>query len=165
MSKENIDNHATKETIKQLTDLLNGGNAHAPFEDALAGLPANLRSVVPEKLPYSIWQLLYHIRISIWDMLEFSKDARHQSPKWPDNYWPEEKAPKDDKEWEKAIDETKKYIKEFIALLHDKDADLYTPFPHGDGQNLLHEALLIADHTSYHIAEIIVIRRLLGAWK
>jgi len=164
MSTENTKDR-TKDTVKELTSFLNGGNAHAKLEDALADLPAKLRGVVPEKLPYSIWQLLYHIRITTWDILEFSKDARHKSPKWPDEYWPKEKAPTDDKEWEQAIDETKKYYKEFTALLQAKDVDLYAPIPNGDGQNLLREALLIGDHTSYHTAEIIVIRRLLGAWK
>jgi uncharacterized damage-inducible protein DinB len=155
----------TKETIKQLKTLLKGGTAHASLKDALHGLPAQLRGVVPDKLPYSIWQLLYHIHITTWDMLEFSKGEEHKSPKWPDEYWPKEKAPQDDKEWDKAVKETNEYIEEFIALLEDEDADIYAPFPHGEGQNLLSEALQMADHTSYHTAEIIVLRRLLGAWK
>lgn len=165
MTKETHTEHDNKLLVKQLTQLLQGGSAHASLDEALKGLPERLRGEVPDKLPYSIWQLLYHIRITAWDMLEFSKDAKHKSPKWPDEYWPKEKEPKDDKEWNQAIKETKEYIDEFIELLHDKDANLYKPFPHGDGQNLLHEALQMADHNSYHTAEIIVIRRLLGAWK
>ena len=165
MSKEihtNIDN---EKLVKQLAQLLHGGSAHASLDEALKGIPENLRGEVPDKLPYSIWQLLYHIRITALDMLEFSRNANYKSPIWPDEYWPKERAPKDDKEWNQAVKEVNEYIEQFIDLLKDKDADLYKPFPHGDGQSLLHEALQLADHNSYHTAEIIVIRRLLGTWK
>ena len=154
-----------KELIKSLKESLKGGQAHASFEDALKHLPAKLRGVVPENMPYSIWQLVDHIRITQWDILEFSRNPKHKSPSWPDEYWPKKPEPKSDEEWHDAIAQIKSDTKEFITLLEEPDADLFAPFPHGDGQHLFREALLIIDHTSYHVGEIIVIRRLLNAWK
>lgn len=154
-----------KELIKTLEQFLNGGHAHATFDDAVKGLPAELRGKIPEGLPYSIWQIVEHIRITQWDILEFSRNPKHESPAWPEGYWPKETAPASDAAWKKCLTQIKHDLKEFIDLLKDPDADLYKPFPHGDGQHLLREAMLIADHTSYHTGEIIVLRRLLGAWK
>lgn len=148
--------------IDELTRLLQGGSAHAGFKKAIAGLPANLRGAKAYNLPYTIWQLVEHIRIAQWDMLEFSKDGKHQSPKWPDEYWPKEAAPIDDEAWNRSVKQIEAELEEFVKLI--KQADLYAPIPHGNGQTLLREALQVADHTAYHIAEIIVIRRLLGAW-
>lgn len=150
--------------IEQLNQLLKGGNAHQPFEAAVKDLPASLWGVKPDNLPYSIWQLVEHIRIVQWDILEFSRDPAHQSPAWPEGYWPKETAPADEAAWQQALTQIKEDKEAFMALLSAPDADLYTPFPHGDGQNLLREALLIADHTSYHVGEIILLRRLLNAW-
>jgi hypothetical protein len=149
--------------INELIKLLNGGSAHASLEEALVNLPAKLRGVKPDKLPYSIWQLVEHIRIAQWDMLKFSQDEKHKSPKWPDEYWVKETAPKDEAEWEKSLKQIDDDGKDFIKLL--KSGDIYKTISHGDGQSILLEALQIADHNAYHIAEIIVIRRLLGAWK
>jgi hypothetical protein len=148
--------------ISELIKLLEGGSAHASLDDALKGLPKELRGVKPDKLPYSIWQLVEHIRIAQWDMLEFSKHEKHKSPKWPDEYWVKETAPADDEAWNKSVKQINDDRDEFITLL--KSQDIYQNIPHGDGQSILREALQIADHNSYHIAEIIVIRRLLGAW-
>lgn len=149
--------------IPELIKLLKGGSAHAPFKDAVKGLPAELRGAKTKKLPYTIWQIVEHIRIAQWDMLEFSRDAEHESPEWPDGYWPKEPAPANDAAWRKSLKQIDSDLEEFIELL--KTADLYAPIPHGDGQTVLREALQIADHTAYHTGEIIVIRRLLGAWK
>ncbi|QJD97148.1 DinB family protein [Mucilaginibacter robiniae] len=155
------DNHQTvvDETIK----FLQGGSAHAHLDDALADLPAEQRGQKPYGLPYSIWQLVEHIRIALWDMLEFSKDASHQSPKWPDEYWPKENEPADEVAWTKSIQQIKSDSQSLIELV--KTRDIYTPIPHGDGQTILRETLQAADHTAYHVAEIIIIRRLLGSWK
>jgi len=152
-----------KVLIDEIVKLLNGGTAHATLDDALDGLPANQRGEKPHGLPYSIWQLLEHIRIALWDMLEFSKDGNHQSPKWPDEYWVKEVAPANEEAWDRSIAKINTDIQELIGLV--RKGDLYTPIPHGDGQTLLREALQAADHTAYHVAEIIVIRRLLGSWK
>jgi hypothetical protein len=149
--------------INELIKLLEGRGAHATLKDALANVPADMRGVKPNNLPYSIWQLAEHIRIAQWDMLEFSKDASHNSPKWPDGYWPQESNPPDDAAWEKTIQQINTDRDEFIALL--KSEDIYAGIPHGTGQSILREALQIADHTAYHAAEIILLRRLLGIWK
>ncbi|RYY37382.1 MAG: DinB family protein [Sphingobacteriaceae bacterium] len=149
--------------ISELIELLNGGTAHVSFKDAVNNLPGDLRGEKPGNVPYSIWQLVEHIRIAQWDMLEFSRDENHQSPKWPDEYWPEEATPTDDEKWNRALQQIDNDLEAFISLL--KTGDLYKPFPHGNGQNLLREALQIADHNSYHTGEILALRRLLGAWK
>ncbi|TWR24559.1 DinB family protein [Mucilaginibacter achroorhodeus] len=149
--------------IKELIKLLEGGGAHATLEDALEGIPAEKLGIKPHGLPYSIWQLAEHIRIAQWDMLEFSKDANHQSPKWPDDYWPKEAAPENPGDWDKTIAAIKADRKVFIELL--RSGDIYAAIPHGDGQSILREALQVADHNSYHTSEIILLRRLLGIWK
>ncbi|QPH40806.1 DinB family protein [Pedobacter endophyticus] len=149
--------------ITELKKLLNGGTAHVGLKDAVANLPFNLLGERPHQLPYSIWQLVSHIKIAQWDMLQFSKDGNHQSPKWPDEYWPKETAPKDENEWDETIAQIDSDLNEFIQLVENED--LFAQIPHGDGQSILREAFQIADHNAYHVAEIVVIRRLLGAWK
>ena len=153
----------TKTLAEELQKLLKGGNAHAGLKKALANIPHHLVGEKPHNLPYSIWQLAEHIRIAQWDMLEFSRDAHHQSPKWPEGYWPKETAPVDEHSWNQTLKRIEDDLEAFIQLVQEKD--LYAPFPYGEGQTLLSEALQLADHNAYHIAEIIVIRRLLGAWK
>jgi len=148
--------------VDEIVHLLQGGNAHAGIKKALQDLPQDLRSAKPDKLPYSIWQLVEHIRIAQWDMLEFCKDGNHQSPEWPEGYWPKETGPESDEAWENSVKQIDKDLNELIGLV--KTGNLYTKIPHGDGQTILREALQAADHTAYHVAEIIVIRRLLGAW-
>jgi hypothetical protein len=152
-----------KPLIEELKKLLSDGGAHVGIKDATANIPFELLGERPYDLPYSIWQLVEHIRIAQWDMLEFSKDGRHQSPKWPAEYWPKDPAPKDLQTWNKTLGQIDEDLKEFIQLVETHD--LYEPIAHGTGQSILREALQIADHTAYHIAEIVVIRRLLGIWK
>lgn len=153
----------TQILLDELKKLLNGGGAHVGFKDAVDDLPFHLLGEKPHGLPYSIWQLVSHIRIAQWDMLEFSKDATHKSPQWPQGYWPKETAPSGEEEWTKALAAIDHDLKSFIDLL--ASGNIYEAIPHGDGQSILREALQIADHNAYHIAEIVVIRRLLGAWK
>jgi hypothetical protein len=153
------------QVIKELIALLNGGNAHVSFEDAIKGAQEKLLGEKPGSLPYSIWQLVEHIRITQWDILEFSSNPAHKSPKWPEEYWPKEAAPADSRAWKASIKLAGEDRKAFIALLKEKQDELHIPFAHGDGQTLFREALLIADHTGYHTGEIIVIRRLLKDWK
>lgn len=148
----------------ELLRLLDGGTAHVSLHDALKGLPAEARGKVVGDLPYSIWQIVEHIRIAQWDMLEYSRDAGHESPEWPDEYWPTDPEPPSDSAWRKSIKQINSDLEQFKELLQ-QTANIYKPFPHGDGQTLLREALQIADHNAYHIAEIVVIRRLLGCWK
>jgi hypothetical protein len=156
-----MDQH--KILVDELINLLEGGNAHAGLDVALKGLPNELRGVKHDKLPYSIWQLVEHIRMAQWDMLEFSKSEKHQSPPWPDGYWVNETAPANDAAWEQSIEQIGNDRNEFIRLL--QEGNIYKAIPHGDGQSILREAMQIADHNAYHIAEIIVIRRLLGSWQ
>jgi DinB superfamily len=150
---------------KHLVDLLTGSNAHADFEAAIKGLPADLRGKRPKGGDHSAWELLEHLRIAQWDILEFSRDAEHKSPDWPSGYWPAAPAPPDEKAWEKSVRAFRKDLKSFCALISDPKADLYANIPHGDGQTLLREALLIADHNAYHVGQMVVVRQLLGAWK
>ncbi len=149
--------------IDELTKLLLGGNAHVSLQDALKGLKPELRGVKPDHLPYSAWQLVEHIRIAQWDMLQFCRDAEHKSPKWPDDYWPKESAPEDDNAWHGSLSQINSDLDEFIELM--EHSDIYQKLQHGDGQTVLLEALQIADHNAYHIGEIVAIRRFLGDWK
>jgi hypothetical protein len=157
-----MDNN-NKILVQELTKLLLGGNAHADIKSAVKGLPADLRDVVPDNLPYSVWQLVEHIRIAQWDMLRFCMDPHHKSPKWPDEYWPKESAPKNDEAWNESLEQINNDLDEFIGIL--EHSNVYEQIPGGSGQTILLEALQMADHTSYHVGEIIAIRRLLGAWK
>lgn len=150
--------------IAELKELLETGNAHAPFEKAVMDVPPQLLGVLPEGSAYSIWQLTEHIRIAQWDILEFSRNPDHVSPAWPDEYWPKDPAPPNAQSWKKTLDQIAADKKAFIALLHKAGAEIYTPFPYGDGQSLFREALVLADHNSYHTAEIVLTRRVLGAW-
>jgi len=151
--------------LASLKILLNGGNAHVSVEKAFENVEPQYRGVVPEGLPYSLWQLAEHIRIAQWDILEFCRNPGHQSPQWPDEYWPEKPEPENNREWDKTLQAINADRKSFIELLEAPDADFYTPFAHADNnQNLIREAMLITDHTAYHTGEAIIIRRLLGIW-
>ncbi len=155
------------ELRKQLLALLDGGQAHAAFEEAVKDFPVEYRGVVPDGLPYSAWQLLEHIRITQRDILEFSAPPTggYQPMAWPDDYWPKSAKPSSEHAWDASISAVHKDREAFEKLLTRPGADLYKPFRWGDGQNLLREAMLIADHTSYHVGELIMLRRLLGIWK
>ena len=150
---------------QHLIELLRGGHAHANFDKAVADFPAQLRGKKPKGSPYTAWQLLEHLRIAQWDILEFSRDAKHVSPKWPDGYWPEKPAPPSPAAWNKCIGQFRTDLAEMEKLVADKKHDLFKPFPWGDGQTLMREALLVADHNAYHIGQLILLRRVLGAWK
>ncbi|RYZ49747.1 MAG: DinB family protein [Sphingobacteriales bacterium] len=151
--------------ISELSMLLEKGNAHVPFDEAVADIPLTLLTVVPEGLPYSIWQLAEHIRITQWDIVEFCLSEHHVSPKWPEEYWPKAGETVTGQQWKACQEAVQKDRNRFIALLHERAEELTHPFPYGEGQSLLREALLIADHTAYHLGEILVLRRLLHCWK
>ena len=150
--------------IENLVDLVEKGNAHASLDHALQDMPFSLLGERPGNLPYSVWQLAEHIRIAQWDILEFSRNAKHVSPKWPHGYWPKETAPESPDDWQKCIDTIKAERKTFIELIKASGDALIVPFEHGSGQSLLKEALVLADHNSYHTGEIIILRRLLKTW-
>jgi uncharacterized damage-inducible protein DinB len=144
--------------------LLTEAQAHATFDDAVKGLDPKLRGKVPQGAKHSPWQLLEHLRIAQWDILEFSRNAKHASPTWPDDYWPKETAPADEKAWDKSVRAFKQDLKEMVELIKDEKTDLFAKIPHGDGQTVLREALLIADHNAYHVGQMVLLRILLGAW-
>jgi len=155
-------NHALRD---HLLYLLGGGGAHVSFEHAIAGIPVDLRGVKPANLPFSAWHLLEHLRIAQWDIVEFSVNPKHVSPAWPDGYWPEGDATPSDAAWKKSVRQFRGDLKRMQALVANPHTDLFLPIPHGDGQTVLREALLVADHNAYHLGELVVVRRLLGAWK
>jgi len=149
---------------QQLIELIKGGNAHVELNKALEDFPAELRGKRPEGSPYSPWELLEHMRIAQWDILEFSRSAKHESPKWPEGYWPVAPEPPDAKAWDRSIAALHDDMQSMCALIADESAELNAPFPHGSGQTLLREALLLGDHNSYHLGQIVLLRRILGAW-
>ncbi len=150
---------------EHLIELLKGGNAHAKFEDAIKGLPPKLRGVTPENFPHSPWMLLEHLRIAQWDILEFSRSAKHKSPKWPEGYWPKDPQPSSEAAWDESVSKFSADLKAMQELVSNPKTDLFAPIKGGDGQTVLREALLVADHNAYHVAQIVDVRRLLGAWK
>jgi hypothetical protein len=149
---------------EQVLALLHGGNAHVTFDAAIKDFPAELRGVRPDGAPHSAWELLEHLRIAQWDILEFSRSAKHASPDWPAGYWPPSPKPPNDAAWTKSISSIRKDLAAMEKLVADPKTDLYAKIPHGTGQNILREALLIADHSAYHVGQIVLLRQLLGAW-
>lgn len=150
---------------QHVINLLKGGHAHATFDDAVKNFPHELRGKKPKGAEYSAWQLLEHLRIAQWDILEFSRDPNHKSPDWPSGYWPAKPAPPDEKAWDKSVRAFRRRLKELSDMVADETVDLFARIPHGDGQTVLREALLAADHNAYHIGQLVLVRRLLGAWK
>ena len=148
-----------------VVELLEGGHAHVTFADAIADLPAQLRGVKPSGQPFTPWRLLEHIRISQWDIVEFTKSASHVSPEWPAGYWPESDAPPDAAAWDKSVAQVEQDLRTMQRLVRDPATDLFARIPHGTGQTALREALVLADHNSYHLGQLVLLRRLLGAWK
>ena len=148
----------------QVVALLKGGQAHVTFDDAVKDFPAKQRGVKPNGMPYTAWQLLEHIRIAQWDILGFSRDSKHTSPKWPEGYWPETEKPPSDAAWDNSITAVKRSLLEMQNLINDPKTDLNAKIPHGTGQTILREALLLADHNAYHVGQLVIVRRLLGAW-
>ncbi|HLI33535.1 MAG TPA: DinB family protein [Terriglobia bacterium] len=144
--------------------LLGGGGAHLDFEKAISGLPPELRGAKPKGAPHSPWQLLEHLRIAQWDILEFSRNPKHVSPDWPAGYWPATEAPPDQKAWEKSVKSFRADLEAMKELVANPATDLYAQIPHGEGQTILREALLVADHNAYHLGQLVLVRRLLGAW-
>lgn len=150
---------------EQILFLLDGGGAHAKFSQAVSGLPANLRGKKPANFPHSAWMLLEHLRLAQWDILEFSRNPKHVSPAWPAGYWPGSAEPPNARAWSESVRQFERDLKAMRDLVADQKTDLFGRIPWGDGQTILREALLVADHNAYHVAQLIDVRRLLGAWK
>ena len=147
-----------------LRRFLDWHEAHADFKAAFKNFPTKDRGKRPPGLPYSAWELLEHMRIATRDILEFSRDAKHKSPDWPSGYWPKKPAPPSPAAWDKSVKALGKHLQEMGELVTDPKTDLLAPIPHGSGQTILREALLIADHNAYHLGQFILVRRLLGCW-
>lgn len=144
--------------------LLRGGGAHLDFDKAIADLPAALRGGKAAGVPHTPWRLLEHMRIAQWDILEFSRNPKHVSPEFPDGYWPSGDAPPDDAAWDRSVAAYRADLQAMQDLIADPATDLFAPIPHGQGQTVLREALLVADHNAYHLGHLVLLRRLLGAW-
>ena len=150
---------------KHLVELLTGEHAHASFDSVIKGLPKNLRGKTPPDAEHSPWELIEHLRIAQWDILEFSRDAKHVSPKWPSGYWPKSAEPPDDAAWDESVERFHADLRAMAGLVENPSTDLFAKIPHGNGQTILREALLVADHNAYHVGQLVTVRRLLGAWK
>src|SRR6201984_3077624 len=150
---------------QHVVELLKGGEAHVSISDAVADFPAEKRGAAANGLQHSGWQLLEHIRIAQWDILEFSREPKHKSPDFPGGYWPPTPEPPNDAAWKKSVDAIQKDLRAMIALVGNPRSDPHAPFPWGCGQTLLREALLLADHNAYHVGQIVDLRRALGTWK
>jgi hypothetical protein len=156
---------ATDKSLREhVVNLLKGGGAHVSFDDAVKDLPADLRGKRPKGADHSPWEILEHLRIALWDILEFSRDPKHVSPEFPSGYWPKTQAPPDANAWDKSVHAFRADAKALADLVADDSTDLLARLPHGDGQTVLREALVAADHNAYHLGELVLVRRLLGAW-
>jgi DinB superfamily len=155
-------NHSLRE---HLVELLTGGHAHAKFEDAIKGLPPKLRGAKPQNFPHSPWMILEHLRLAQSDILEFSRTEKHKSPKWPEGYWPKTEAPATHEAWIHSVKQFESDLNAMKDLVKNPKTDLFAKIPWGNGQTILREALLVADHNAYHVAQLVDVRRLLGAWE
>ena len=152
-----------KSLREHIVSLLSGGNAHLSFEDFVRDFPAEKCNERIEGIPYTAWQVLEHMRIAQWDILEFSRDARHVSPKWPKGYWPDQDEVGDAVRWNETVARFRDDLKQIENLVNDPANDLFARIPHGTGQTILREALLVADHNANHLGALIVMMRLLKA--
>ena len=149
---------------QHLIYLLTDGGAHAKFEDVIAAIPAKLRGQTPAAMPHSPWMLLEHMRIAQWDILEFSRNPKHKSPEWPESFWPATEAPPNAAAWNESVKNIRKDLKSLENLIANPKTDLFAKIPWGDGQTILREAMLVADHNAYHLGQLVDVLRLLGAW-
>jgi len=138
--------------------------AHVDWKKAVSGIPVKDRGKRPKGAEHSPWELLEHMRLATWDILEFSRDPKHVSPNWPGGYWPKKPAPPNAAAWEKSVKTLEHDLEEMRKLVNDPKMDLLAPIQGGSGQTVLREALLIADHNAYHLGQLVLVRRLLGCW-
>jgi hypothetical protein len=144
-----------------LVSLLTKSEAHVDARAELKDFPAKLRGNKPKDSPHTPWQLLEHMRLAQWDILRFSLDPKHKSPKFPEGYWPKNTAPLSDAAWDGSVKMFFADLEEMCTLVRDQNSDLFAPIPHGQGQSLLREALLVADHNAYHLGQLVLLRRML----
>ncbi|HUO86919.1 MAG TPA: DinB family protein [Thermoanaerobaculia bacterium] len=150
---------------RRLADLLAGRGAHVDFATAVRGLAAETAGRRAPGLPHTAWQLVEHLRIALRDLVEYSRSPEHRSPPWPEGYWPQGEAPPSAAAWEESLAAYRLHLAEMIDLVSDADLDLLTPLPWSeDGADLVREALLAAAHASYHVGQLVDLRRALGDW-
>jgi uncharacterized damage-inducible protein DinB len=149
---------------EHLLKLLESADAHLAWDAVIEDLPQELRGQKPAGAPHTPWQLLEHLRIAQWDILEFSRDGSHVSPPFPEGYWPPTETPPDRDAWERSVDRFRADLQAMKELVSHPATDLYAPIPHGTGQTILREVLLVADHNAYHLGQLLLLRRLLGGW-
>jgi hypothetical protein len=154
-------NYKDNELRKHLLDVLRGGGAHLSFEDFVADFPSELCNRRVDGLPYTAWQVFEHMRLAQWDILEFSRDPKHVSPEFPKGYWPKHQELGTQELWQQTIKQFRNNLTEMEGLVADSSIDLYAKIPHGDGQTILREALLVADHNAYHLGALAVMARIL----
>ncbi len=154
-----------KELRAHLLYLLRGGGAHLSIEKALEGLSAELRGVKPAEAPHTPWQLLEHLRIAQWDILDFCGNSNYQALEFPAGYWPKTETPPSPAAWDASVKSFNADLKAMQNLVANPATGLFARIPHGDGQTILREALLVADHNAYHLGQLVLLRRLLGAWE
>ena len=160
-----VRHEAGEELVREhLLGLLAGKDAHVGFDAAVEGMPWERAGERPHGLPHSVWELVEHLRMALWDLVEFSRDPHHESPPWPEGYWPPAAGPPGEEAWQASLDSYRRHVGEMRALIEDRGKDLFEPFPWGDGQTLAREAMLAADHAGYHLGQIVQVRRLLGEW-
>ncbi len=168
MPRRRIRGRKTADPHRALRDhmvaLLEGGDAHVQFDEAVADWPSELRGAKPAGQPFTPWRLLEHIRISQWDIVEFTTSAKHVSPDWPSGYWPADDAPPDARAWDESVAQVRRDRRAMKRIVTNPNTDLFARLPHGTGQTVLREALVLADHNSYHLGQLVLLRRLLGAW-
>jgi hypothetical protein len=158
------DKNKDKALREQVIYLLQGGGAHIKFDEVIADVPPKVRGQKPVGLPHSPWMLLEHLRIAQRDILEFSRSAKHVSPQWPEGYWPRTGTRAGPAAWNESVKNFRRDLKAMEDLVKNPKTDLFARIPWGDGQTILREALLLADHNAYHLGQMLDARRLLGAW-
>lgn len=156
---------ANAEARVRLVSALRGKGAHLSFDEAIHDFPAKLMNEKPNNVPYSFWHQLEHIRITQWDILKYIEDPNHQSPDWPAGYWPAQGATADSAAWDKTIAHYHADLKELVALVEDPKAELLKPVPHMSNRSIMRSAMLVVDHTAYHLGEFVMARQILGYWK
>ena len=147
---------------EQLVSTLSGHGAHMSFDQAVKGFPRDLIGKRVTDLAHTPWQVVHHIWFAQWDILEFIRNPSYESPKWPEGYWPPEDGPRPLSRWEETLGKFRSDLKAIIELVQNTKNDLFAPIPHGQGQTLLREALLVIDHNSYQVGQLVDLRRLLG---
>jgi hypothetical protein len=153
-----------RELREQVVYLLKGGGAHVHFMDALDDFPSGKYGTFANALPHTGWQLLEHTRLAQWDILEFSRNPKHVSPAFPAGYWPKTPIPADEKDWQQSVAAFQRDLQDMVHLVQNPKTDLFAKIPHGQGQSVLREALVLADHNAYHLGQLVDLRRALGAW-